>query len=446
MIASSKGAVPAMLALFALLVGAVLTPIAARAQVTIQEVRTDGAVTAWLVEDYTIPLITIRFAFRGGSSQDPEGKEGLANLMTGLFDEGAGPHDSDAFQTRLDDAGAEMSFTAGRDAIYGSMRMLAEHSDEAFDLLRLAIRSPRFDPAPVERIRAQIIAGIEARERDPEHQAEIAWARAIYGDHPYARRSEGTSDSLRAIDSDDLARFHERLFARGNLSIGVVGAIDAGRLRVVLDELFAGLSEEPELRPVGRAEPQLGQQLRIDYPLPQTRLRLAYPGMRREHPDFFAAYLMNHVLGGGTFSSRLFTEVRDKRGLAYGVGSSLVNNDHASSLVIGTSSRSDRAQETLRIIFQEVERMAREGPTEAELEAAKEYVIGAYAINNLDTSVAIARTLVELQLDRLGIDYINRRAGLIQAVSLEQVRSVARRLLQADPALMIVGPDADEEG
>ena len=165
----------------------------ARAAVTIQEVKSDSGITAWLVEDYSVPIIAVRFAFRGGDTQDPAGKEGLVNLMTGLFDEGAGDLDSDAFQNRLDDAGAEMRFSGGRDAIYGSMRMLADQKDEALELLRMAIEQPRFDQAPIDRIRGQIVAGIIAAARDPGTAAQLAWSKALYGDHPYSRQDEGTA-------------------------------------------------------------------------------------------------------------------------------------------------------------------------------------------------------------------------------------------------------------
>jgi len=414
--------------------------IAARAAVTIQEVKSPGGVTAWLVEDYTVPIIAIRFAFEGGSTQDPKGKEGLANLMSSLFDEGAGDFDSDAFQTRLDDAGAEMRFTAGRDAFYGSMRMLADQKDEALELLRLALAKPRFDEAAVDRMRAQIVSGILGNARDPQTAAQIAWSEAIYGEHPYARRDEGSEATLAVIAPDDLRQLHAKLFARGNLKVAVVGAIDAETLGKELDKVFGGLPEKPDLVPVARATPKLGQKIDVAYDLPQTMLRLAYPGIERKDPQFFAAYLMNHILGGGTFTSRLFAEVREKRGLAYDVGSSLVNNEYSSGLVISTATRSDRAAETLEIIKGEVRRMAEQGPTEAELEAAKKYVIGAYAINNLDSSTAIAATLVELQIDDLGMDYIERRTDIIDAVTLDEVKAAAKRLLSAEPAVMVVGP------
>ena len=413
---------------------------AARAEVKIQDVVSSKGVRAWLVEDYTVPIVSIRFALRGGSTQDPAGKEGLANLMTGLFDEGAGDLDSNAFQLRLDDAGAEMSFSAGSDAIYGSMRMLVEGQDEAFALLRMAIQSPRFDAEPMNRIRDQIVAGIQASALDPSTKGEIAWREALYGGHPYARPDEGTEATLATITPDDVRQFHDRIFARGNLVVGVVGAIDAETLKRRLDELFGDLPAEPTLSPVVRADPKFAQQINVASNLPQTTLQLAWPGIERKDPQFFAAYLMNHILGGGSFSSRLFEEVREKRGLTYGISSALVNRDYSSALVIGTSTRADRAAETLALIRSEVAKMATEGPTQAELDFAKKYVIGAYAINNLDTSGAIARTLVELQLDGLGIDYIDRRTALIEAVTLDDVKAAAKKLFEAEPAVMVLGP------
>lgn len=416
----------------------------AHAEVRIQEVKSPGGITAWLVEDYSVPIIALRFAFDGGSTQDPQGKEGLANLMTSLFDEGAGDLDSEAFQTRLDDAGAEMGFNAGRDNLYGSMRMLADQKDEALELLRMAIEKPRFDQAAVDRMRSQIVSGIVSSQRDPETAAQFQWATALYGDHPYARRDEGSQQSLAAITVDDLKAFHTAIFAREKLHVAVVGAIDAETLKRELDKLFGGLPETPKLLPVANVEPKLAQQIRIEYALPQTSLQLAYPGIERKAPEFFGAVLMNQILGGGTFSSRLFDEVREKRGLAYGISSSLVNHAHSDALLIGTSTRADKAVETLGIIQEVVRKMAEEGPTEEELAAAKKYLIGSYAINNLDSSSAIAGTLVELQIDKLGIDYMERRADLINAVTLEDARAAAKKLLLAEPAILIVGPAATE--
>lgn len=421
--------------------GLTLALLPARAAVEIREITSSSGVKAWLVEDYAIPLIAINFAFEGGTTQDPRGMEGLANLMTGLFDEGAGPLDSDAFQEAIDDASAELRFTADRDAIYGSVRMLAEQREEAIELVKLAVNEPRFDPAPVDRIRAQFVANIKARERDPETQAAHKWVEELYGDHPYSRRHRGTAETLAAITPDDLKQFHRKIFARRDLHVAIVGAIDEDTARQTLDLLFGNLPAEPQLADVQDTAVKQGGNVHVAYDLPQTSLRLAWPGVSRKDPDFFAAYVMNFVLGGGSFTSRLYTEVREKRGLAYGISSYLANFDHASSLGISTATRSDRAGETLEIILDEVARMAAEGPTAEELELAKKTIIGAYAINNLDSSRSIANTLVELQLSELGIDYIDRRVRLINDVTTEQAKSVARRLFSVEPSVMIVGPD-----
>jgi zinc protease len=408
--------------------------------VEIKEVVSPKGIKAWLVQDDFVPLISMRFSFKGGSTQDPNGKEGLANLMTGLFDEGAGDLDSETFQERLDDVGAEMGFNADDDDTTGSIRMLSEKRDAAIDLLTLAVNKPRFDQAPIDRIRQQIIAGIKSSERDPNTIAGRKFAEALYGDHPYGRRSEGTEASLTSITHDDLAAFHKRNFARDNLIVAVVGSISPEELGPLLDKVFGDLPEKAELESISEARLAFGQTTRVDYALPQTSIAMVYPGVRRQDPDFFPAYIMNHILGGGTFSSRIYNEVREKRGLAYSAGSNLVTRDHMAALMVNTATRADRANETLQILKTEIAKMAKDGPTEDELVEAKKYLVGSYAVNNLDSSSAVASTLIGLQDENLGRDYIDKRADLINAVTLDQVKATAKKLLETDPAVLIVGP------
>ncbi|WP_394890200.1 M16 family metallopeptidase [Mesorhizobium sp. AaZ16] len=412
----------------------------------IQELKSENGVNAWLVEDHAVPIIAIQFVFDGGTTQDPAAKEGLANLMTALFDEGAGDLDSDAFQVKLDDAGAEMSLHAQRNGIYGSMRMLSEQQNAAFDLLRLAVNRPRFDQAPIDRTRAQMLSGIIANERDPEAIAERKWLRAIYGTHPYSRPEEGTQESLAAITSADLSAFHKATFGRDGLRVSVVGDIDAKTVSKKLDQLFGDLPQKQTLAPVADVDPKLGQQVEVDYDLPQTSLQLAFPGVKRHAPDFYAAMVMNEILGGAPSTSRLWEEVREKRGLTYGVRSTLVDYEHSNALVVTTATRSDRAAETLSLVRKVVKQMAQDGPTEAELEAGKKYLIGAYAIRKLGSSSSIAATLVKWQLDKVGIDYIQRRAALIDQVTLDQVKAAAKKLLSPEPAIMVVGRPLGGEG
>lgn len=435
------------LAIFLLaIVFLIVPPFAARAAMSIQEVKSAKGIKAWLVEDHTVPLIAISFVFDGGTTQDTPGKEGLANLMAPLFNEGAGDLDSDAFQTKLDDAGASMSFEAQHDGIYGSMAMLSLRKDAAFDLLRLALNKPRFDQKPTDRIRAQILSGIIANEREPSAIAERAWLSALYGTHPYSRPNEGTKAGLASISPADLSVFHRAAFARDGLHIAVVGDIDANALGEKLDQLFGELPQMQALAPVTDVVPKLGQQVEVNYDLPQTSLQLAYPGVTRDAPDFYAVVLMNDILGGSAFTSRLWDQVREKRGLAYGVGSALEDKEHSQALLVTTATRSDRAPETLSVIRDVVKQMAEHGPTATELAAAKRYLIGAFAINELNSSASIAATLVGLQSSNLGIDYIQRRAGLIDQVTLDQVKAAAKKLLSSEPAIMVVGPPLGAKG
>ncbi|MEN3794131.1 pitrilysin family protein [Fulvimarina sp. MAC3] len=409
--------------------------------VDIQRVTSEGGIEALLVEDHTNPLIAMDFAFKGaGSVQDPQDKAGLANLLSGLLDEGAGDIESAEFQQRLDDLGVSLSFDASRDEFKGSINAITEFSDEAFDLANLALSEPRFDEEPVSRIRGQIVTGIRANENDPGTLASEAFRETLFPDHPYGRDSEGTVDSLQSIKASDLDRFVDEKFAKDNLIVGVVGDITPERLKTVLDQVFGDLPDTAQLTEVADIEPDFGERVAIDLAVPQTTIQFALPGVKRDDPEFFAAYLMNHVLGGGSFTSRLYEEIREKRGLAYGAGSWLASYEHAAVLGASTATRADAAEESIRIIREELKRMAEEGPTEEELAQAKTYVKGSYAVRNLDSSSAIASTLVGIQLDDLGMDYIDTRQDQIDAVTMEQVKAAAQKLLSVEPTVITVGP------
>ena len=439
MMTSAARRMPKLAAVFSLALAA-LWPLSAEA-VDIQEVTSPGGIKALLVEDHTNPLIAMDFAFEGaGSTQDPEGKAGLANLLSGLLDEGAGDIRSEAFQARLDDLGVSLGFDANRDDFTGSITAITDFSDEAFDLLHLALTDPRFDEEPVSRIKGQIATRIISQENDPGTLAGEAFRKSLFADHPYGRDSDGTLETLRSIAPGDLEDFRARAFARNNLVVGVVGDINADRLGMVLDRVFGDLPEADQLTAVTNVQPTYGDRVSVDLAIPQTTIQFALPGVERDDKDFFAAYLMNHILGGGSFSSRLYEEIREKRGLAYGVSSYLASYDHAAILGISTATRADAAEESIGIIRSEIERMATEGPTAEELAKAKAYVKGSYAVRNLDSSGAIAKTLVGIQLDDLGTDYIDRRQDLIDAVTLDEVKAMAKKLLTVEPTVITVGP------
>ncbi len=411
--------------------------------VDIQTVVSPKGVKALLVEDYTVPLIALSFAFKGGSTQDAEGREGTANLLTTLLDEGAGDIKSQAFQARLDDIGMKYRFRAGLDDFSGGITTIANLSEESFETLRLMLNEPRFDPEPIERMKASLLNSLRSQQTDPGAIAARAWSKSVFGDHPYARPTQGTVDSVEAIETADLAKYRESVFARDNLVIGVVGAIDAEKLKAVLDSVFGDLPENSALKQVREFAGAAAENVQVDLAVPQTNIRMALPGLKRDDPDFYAAYLANYILGGGSFSSRLYDEVREKRGLAYGVYSYLATYDHAGLVGAGSATRADRAGQTVEVMVSEMERFGNEGPTEEELEKAKKYIIGSYAIGNLDTSNKIAGVLVAIQQADLGLDYITKRKDYLEAVTLDDVRRVSKRLFANKPTIVTVGQKAE---
>ncbi|MEQ9643447.1 MAG: pitrilysin family protein [Alphaproteobacteria bacterium] len=401
----------------------------------IQVVTSQGGVTAWLIEDHANPLITVDIAFRGGSVYDPGGREGVANMVSGLLDEGAGGLDSRTFQTRLEDLQIQLRFDAGRDDFDGSLRTLSKNRDVAFDLLRLALTAPRFDAEPVERIRGQILSGLLRSQDDPDTIANLAWYATMFPGHPYGRPSDGTVETVRAIEIADLKAHVARHLVRDDMIVSVVGDIDAATLAPLLDSTFGALpAGEP--RPVPAADPFAGgMETVIERPVPQTVINFGLPGIQRDDPDWYAAYVMNYVLGGGGFTSRLTEEVREKRGLAYSVYSYLYPMDHAGLWVGGVSTQNARAGESVQVIRDELARLREDGVTADELANAKAYLNGSFPLN-LTSSARIAGLLTAIQRNDLGLDYMDRRAGLIDSVTLDDVQRVAKRLI--DPAKLLV--------
>jgi zinc protease len=384
-------------------------------------------------------MIAIEYSFKGGASQDPVGKPGVAYMTAAALDEGAGDLDAKAFQARAERNAVELSFRASRDELRGSLKVLSKRQNEGFDLLRLALTQPRFDQEPVERIRAQMLTALKRETTSPNDIGSRLWWSTAFRNHPYSLPTNGTLESVPAITRDDLTGFVGRVLARDNLKIGVVGDIDAKTLAAVLDQVFGGLPAKAQLRTVPQAQPDIvGKRLEVQLDVPQTVVSFGGSGIPRKDPDFIPAFIVNHILGGGSFSSRLYSEVREKRGLAYSVYSYLLPLDATALFMGGTQTRSDKANEAVGLIEQEIKRLAEEGPTEEELEKSKSYLRGSYALN-FDTSTKIAAQLVQLQVDDLGIDYWNRRNGLIDAVTLEDVRRVANRLLNGGVLFTVVG-------
>ena len=419
-----------------------LTPFSAtpsQAAAKIQHLISPGGIEAWFVQDSTVPLIAMEYAFGGGATQDPADKPGVGNLVADLLDEGSGDLDSKAFHEHLDRRAIELSFNSTRDYFRGSLRMLKDNRDEAFELLRTSLTSPHFDSADVERIRAQVISGLRNDSTNPTSLAGRKFLEIAYGDHPYGRQAGGTLESVPKIDVADLKDYVRRVLAKDTLKIAVVGDVDPATLGSLLDKTFGALPAKASLTTVpdvDAAKPPERAFIPLD--VPQTVVTFGGPGFMRHDPNFMAAYVVNHILGGGGLSSRLYHEVREKRGLAYSVYEALLWMDHSALFIGNTGTRADRAGETVDAINKEVRRIAEDGPTQNELDEAKSYLKGSQMLA-LDTSSKLASALLQYQLDRLPIDYIEKRNAIVDAVTLDDARKAAQRLWGKGLLTVIVG-------
>lgn len=416
---------------------------AGNSTVAVERVVSPGGIEAWLVSDHSNPVISLRLAFRGGAALDADGKQGLARMTAALIDEGAGDLDSKAFRRQLNDLSISLSFDTGRDSFTGNLKTLTKNRDEAFELLRLALNEPRFDAEPVERIRVQLLSSLRQDKEDPDYVAARALSQALYPGHAYGRAVNGTEDSLAAITVDDLRGFVSRRLGLDNLYIGVVGDISADQLSAVLDHVFGGLAEKANSFHVTDVSPKAdGGVSVIELKVPQSAIVFAQKGLKRDHPDFFTAYVMNYILGGGGFTSRIYNEVREKRGLAYSVGSYLYPLDHSAMILGSAGTANDRVSKTIAVIKEQWRTMAEEGVTSEELADAKTYLTGSYPLR-FTSSSAIAAMLVGIQMENLGIDYMDKRNGFIEAVTRGGVNRIAATLLDADKLTFVVAGQPD---
>ncbi|QQO23551.1 insulinase family protein [Bradyrhizobium diazoefficiens] len=416
-----------------------LAPVSpSKAAAKIQRLVSPGGIEAWFVQDATVPLIALEYSFAGGSSQDPKDKPGVANLVGDLLDEGSGDFDSKAFQERLDRRAIELRFRATHDRFQGSLRMLRDNKDEAFDLLRFALTSPHFDAADVERIRSQVISGLRRETTNPTSLASHKVLEVAFGDHPYGRQTNGTLDSVPTITVADMKDYVGRILARDTLKVAIVGDVDPDTLGKLLDDTFGALPAKANVAPVPDIEAaKPPQRAFVPLDVPQTVITFGGPSFRRDDPHFMAAYVVSHILGGG-MSSRLYHEVREKRGLAYSVFESLHWMEHSAVFIGNTGTRADRAGDTIDAIEKEVRRIAEEGPTQKELEDAKSYLKGSQMLA-LDTSSKLAHALLQYQHDQLPIDYIEKRNAIVDAVTLDDAKAAAKRLWGQGLLTVIVG-------
>ena len=421
-------------ALFVALVGLALP---AHAEMQITPVTSPGGITAWLVEDHNIPFTALEIQFRGGTSLDAPGKRGAVNLMTSLIEEGAGDMDSRAFAEARDALAASFSFSPGQDSIGVSARFLTENRDQVITLLREALINPTFEQSAIDRVREQVLSNLRSDEKDPDTLASNALNRLAFGDHPYGSNGDGTIEAVTALTRDDIIAAHKGALARDRIYVSAAGDITAAELGPLLDRLFGDLPATGTPFPTRAPwllEPGVTV---IDFPTPQSTVLFGHVGIPRDDPDFFAAFILNEALGGGRFTARLMSEIREKRGLTYGIGSYLVGKDQAEMYLGQFSASNDKVAEAIAVVRAEWSRIATEGLTPDELATTKTYLTGSYPLR-FDGNGPIASILVGMQMDDMPIDYAVTRNARIEAVTMDDIRRVAKRLYLPDALQFVV--------
>jgi zinc protease len=397
----------------------------------IQVVTSPGGVTAWLVSESFVPIVAIEMAWKGGASVEPQGKDGLGWVLGYMMNEGAGDLDTTAYGARMEDLNMGFACSVWSDWTGCGMTTLKETADESFEMLRLAFAEPRFDQQPIDRAKAELTIGLSQAETDPKTIANRAMNASVIPGHPYARYA--TPETVATITRDDVIALKQNLMTKDRLIVVVVGDITAEELKPKLDQVFGSLPASSTLPDVNDAAPQPAPADPIvkQLPIPQTLVTFSGPGLKRQDPDFYAAFVLNYIIGGGGFASRLTDDIREKKGLTYGIGTNLIAQPHFWRWVGSSSTKNESAAEVVRLVKEHISKLGIEGPTQKELDDAKAYLTGAFPLN-FDTNAKIAKNLMSFRQDDLGVDYVATRNDLINAVTLEDLKRVAAAYMKPE--------------
>jgi zinc protease len=407
------------------------------AEIPIQEITSPGGIKAWLVEDHNIPFTALEIQFKGGTSLEALDKRGVINLMTATLEEGAGEMDSKGFAESRDALAADIGFSSNSDSVGVSAKFLTENRDQGVELLRAALVNPRFDQDAVDRVREQVLSNLRSNEKDPGTLASEKFDALAFGDHPYATSGDGTMETVTALTRDDVVVAHKAAIARDRVFVAAAGDITPDELGKLLDRVLGDLPETGAPQPERAPWLLSGGTTVVDFPTPQSTVFFGEQGIPRDDPDFFPAFVLNEVIGGGRFTARLMSEVREKRGLTYGIGTYLVNMEQSDMLLGQFSASNDKVAEAIKVVQAEWGRIVSEGVTPEELEATKTYLTGSYPLR-FDGNAPIARILVGMQMDALPIDYVTTRNAMVEAVTAADIQRVAARLFKPEDLHFVV--------
>lgn len=402
----------------------------------IQHWQTANGAQVYFVPAPELPMVDIRMVFDAGSARD--GKQpGIAMLTSGMLEEGAAGLDADTIARRFEDIGAQFSAGAYRDMATVGLRSLTKAAilKPALKTFTQVLSKPDFPQKALQRVRKQLLTGLQQQEQDPGAIASKAFFRALYGNHPYASPSKGTIASVKGMQRKALIDFYRRYYVARNAVIAIVGALDIEAAKRMAEEVTAGLaagSHAAALPPPAPLEKAKAEH--IEYPSTQTHLLMGQPGVARGDADYFPLYVGNHILGGSGFGSRITEEVREKRGLSYSAYSYFSPMRAAGPFVLGLQTRNDSADKARKVLRETLEKFRNEGPTAKELEAAKKNITGGFPLK-VDSNSDILGYIAMIGFYGLPLDYLDNFNATIEAVTQQQIRDAFQR--RVDPARMV---------
>ena len=399
-----------------------------------------------VIEHHELPVVAFRMVFKTGSAGDPKGKAGLADLTAGLLRKGTESRTATQIAEEIDFVGGSLGAGSGRDATYANCRVLKKHFEVGLDLLSDIILNPAFADEEIERLRKQTLAGIKQQKDDPGSVAEEKFREFLFGDHPYGRPSEGTETSVAALTRDDIVSFHRDCYVPNNAILAVVGDVKPKEAIKAVKAKFSGW-KGAQIAPPGYVQPPAIEGYRIllvDKPdLTQTYIRIGHLGVKRDNPDYFALKVMNYILGGGGFSSRMMDEIRSQRGLTYGIGCNFDYNKLRGAYTVSTFTRNDSTAAAIRAIIEQIENFRAGGVTDKELEDTKSFYTGYFPLQ-LETPSQIASQILNVELYDLGEDYLKSYRRNINAVTQEDVQRVAQKYLDPKNLKLVVVSKAEQ--
>jgi zinc protease len=404
----------------------------------VKEVKSEGGYKAWMIEDSYLPIVSIKIAFsKSGYAYDPSDKKGLAYMVSGLLDEGAGGISSLEYRKKLQELATTISFSADKDNFYISIKTLKENLEESIKLLNLTLTKPNLKPDVIERIRNQILVIINKKNEQPQYIASREFDEAIFGKQPYANSKYGSLNSVKAINRDDLFSFLDN-FSKENIIISVVGDTSSSKVKKLLDRHLKLPDKGADVNEVLKIEVnEKAKRIDIEKDIAQSIVVFGGKAIKRSDKDFYAVYLMNRILGGGGFESRLMDTVRVKHGLAYSIYTYLDAYKNTGLFVGKVGTDASKREKTIKLIKSEIKKMQKKGVTQEELDDAKNYLVNSFPLR-MTKNENLATHLSVMQIYNLGIDFLEKRNQYVQSVTVEQINKVAKQILDVDNMTFVV--------